>query len=185
METRYIKENISYDGSQLTSLWAFKNFLIQGDSLVSFRGKCAVKLDKMVDLADVLANDHIFSEEMLHFIIEFFELDLEKTIYKQRMLITIIKEILEKKAPGEIIRKGDDLFYRQGKLTVSIATLSPVSTLIHTGINLTTDNTPVTTASLKDLGIHDIEKFAEEVMHQYKSELKSIKMARCKVRGVL
>lgn len=184
MLIKYVDKLIDYDGTQLSSLWAFKNFNLQGDSIVAFRGKCDVKLDKMVDMADVLANDNIYSEDMLSFIVEFFDLDLEKTIYKQRMLITIIKEILEKQFQITIPREGDDLYYQSGKLTVSIATLSPVSSMIHTGINISSLNTPVKTAGLSDLGITDIEQQATKILAAYKSEIESIQMARCKVRGV-
>lgn len=184
MLTNFIKEKTDYDGSQLSSLWAFKNFGLQGDSIVSFRGLCNVALDKMVDLADVLAEDHIYSEDMLNFIVEFFDMDLEKTVFKQRLLISILKENLEKKLNLKISRDGDDLYFENGKLTVSIATLSPVSSLIHTGINISSKNTPVKTAGLNDIGITNVESFAHEVMDAYKAELDSIKMARCKVRGV-
>ena len=42
-------------------------------------------------------------------------------------------------------RKGDDLFLGEGKLSVSIATASPVSTLIHLGVNEDASGAPVTT----------------------------------------
>lgn len=184
MLTKYIRETIDYNGTQLSSLWAYKNFGLQGDSIIAFRGKCDVKIDKMVDMADVLANDHIYSEDMLSFIVEFFDSDLEKTIYKQRMLITIIKEILEKACQITVLREGDDLYYKNGKLSVSIATLSPVSSMIHTGINISSINTPVKAAGLFDLGLTEIEQLAAEIMEAYKAEIASIKMARCKVRGV-
>lgn len=182
--TKFIKEHTNYDGSQLSSLWAFRNFSLQGDSIVAFRGKCDIPLDNMVDLADVMAKDYIYSEDMLNFIIEFFHLDLEKTIYQQRLFITIIKETLEKTLNIKLTRSGDDLFYGLGKLTVSIATLSPVSSLIHTGINISSHNTPVKTASLGDLGVTDIEDMASQLMKSYTSEIANIKLARCKVRGV-
>lgn len=184
MLTKYIDERIDYDGTQLSSLWSYKNFGLQGDSIVAFRGKCDVKIDKMVDMADVLANDHIYSEDMLSFIVEFFDLDLEKAIYKQRTLITIIKEVLEKHCAVSIPREGDDLYYQSGKLTVSIATLSPVSSMIHTGINISSLNTPVNAAGLSDLGITVIDKLATKIMDAYKAEIEGIQMARCKVRGV-
>ncbi|MCL5046252.1 MAG: DUF366 family protein, partial [Actinobacteria bacterium] len=53
MEKVFLPEFIKYDGRQLSSLWAFRNFGIQGDSIVAFRGPCHVELTEMVDLADV------------------------------------------------------------------------------------------------------------------------------------
>ncbi|MCL0063341.1 DUF366 family protein, partial [Peptococcaceae bacterium] len=73
---KYIDKRINYDGTQLRSLWAFRQFGIQGDSIISFRGKCDVPLSNMADVLDVLNKDSIFSEDMLHFIVEHFDMDL-------------------------------------------------------------------------------------------------------------
>ncbi|MCL0043767.1 DUF366 family protein [Peptococcaceae bacterium] len=48
---KYIDKRINYDGTQLRSLWAFRQFGIQGDSIISFRGKCDVPLSNMADEA--------------------------------------------------------------------------------------------------------------------------------------
>jgi hypothetical protein len=122
---------------------------------------------------------------MLHFIIEHFELDLEKTIIRQRLLISIIKDQLENLGVKTIYRTGDDLYEAQKKLSVSISTLSPVSTLIHCGLNISSINTPIPTVSLKDLGLNEILVFGEKVAHHYCCEMESIRLARCKVRGVI
>lgn len=186
MEKLFIKETIVYDGTQLSSHWAYRNFGILGDSIVSFRGAGKVNLTEMVDLKDVLDNAPIFSENMLHFIIEHFDLDLEKTIMRQRLLIAILKDIISEKAAGPLHRYGDDLFWDNQKLTVSIATLSPVSTMIHTGINITGENAPVPAIGLAEIGFdpEGIEAVAKSLCSQYIKELHQIKIARCKVRGV-
>jgi hypothetical protein len=72
---------------------------------------------------------------------------------------------------------------RPGKLSVSIATASPVSTLIHTGFNIETEGTPVPTAGLAEQGV-DIPAFAAEVLRRYAAEVQDIWLARCKVRAV-
>lgn len=185
MLSKFIDQSLKYDGKQLSSLWAYKNFSLQGDSIVAFRGECHVAISEMVDLEDVKANAFIYSKDMLHFIIEHFQLDLEKTITRQRLLIAIIKELLTVLTNKNIVRKGDDIFIDNRKLSVSIATLSPVSTLIHIGINISSEGTPVPTISLTDLGIEDIQDFALKIMESYIKELIGIKMARCKVRGVI
>lgn len=185
MKEKFVSEAIKYDGRQLVSLWAFRNFNLQGDSIVAFRGPCHVELTEMVDLADVKEEAHIYSEEMLHFIVEHFDLDLEKTVTRQRLLIAIIKEQLEKTNPQlRLTRQGDDLYWGAKKLSVSIATLSPVSTLIHVGLNIISDNTPVLTVGLKELGLESIENFAQLITKSYLEEIESIYLARCKVRGV-
>ena len=197
--TKFISEPILYDGTQLSSHWIYKNFDILGHAIVAFMGPCDVSLSKMVDLEDVKKNSPIYSQLMLHFIGEFFDLDLEKTVYRQRLLMAAIKDGLEKlsrsPAPAftgvnsggvhspHFIRYGDDLFDGDFKLTVSIATSSSISTLIHAGINIDSQNTPVPTRGLQDYGFSP-EICANEILERFKSELESSWLARCKVKEV-
>ncbi len=181
----YVSDKVlKYDGSQLHSLFAYTNFGIMGDSIIVFRGSCRVEQDEMVDLEDVLAKDWIYSEDMLHFIIEHFEMDLEKTIIRQRLLIAIIKEELERNGVKTVYRTGDDLYEGEKKLSVSISTLSPVSSLIHCGLNISSENTPIPTVNLIDLGIINPLEFGKAVAERYTEEVESMRLARCKVRGV-
>lgn len=184
MRSKFITEKITYTGEQLRSHWAYENFDLQGDSIVAFIGGCDVSPDKMVDLADRKEHKTIYSEEMLHFIGEHFDLDLEKTLLRQKLLITILMEKLNHRLKGSVVhRLGDDLFEEDRKLSVSIATLSPVSTMIHVGINVSSKNTPVKTKGLRDYGIDPVE-LAEAVMNQYMVEMKTLALARSKVKGV-
>lgn len=186
MIQRFIEETITYDGTQLSSLWAFRNYGIQGDSIVSFRGPCRVELSEMVDQEDVRKKAPIYSTDMLHFLIEHFDLDLEKTIVRQRLLIAIIKDIIHKNTGVNLCRKGDDLFLEERKLSVSIATLTPVSTMIHTGLNVSSKDTPVPAVGLADLGLRETEVplLGVSICSEYAGEFGEIRMARCKVRGV-
>ena len=181
-----LEQPLKYDGTQLASLFGFRNFGLQGDSVVCFRGECDVALTEMVDLADVRDNSPIYSEDMLHFIIEHFDNDLEKTVIRQRLLVAITKEILEKETGCALLRSGDDLYQDKRKLSVSIATVSPVSTMIHMGLNISSYNTPVPTISLCDLGIQadKMLKVGSLIAKTYSEEINSIRLARCKVRGV-
>lgn len=183
---RFIDETITYDGTQLSSLWAFRNYGLQGDSILSFRGPCRVELSEMVDLEDVRKKAPIFSNDMLHFIVEHFDLDLEKTIVRQRLFIAMIKDIIRQNTGADLYRIGDDLFLDQRKLSVSIATLTPVSTMIHTGLNVSSKDTPVPAVGLVDLGLGDgeVAKISSSVCSEYAREFREIRMARCKVRGV-
>jgi hypothetical protein len=140
----------------------------------------------MVDLEDVKNNAPIFSEKMLHFIIEHFDLDLEKTIIRQRLFIAIIKDVVQQYTGALLWRDGDDLFYNDRKLTISIATLTPVSTMIHTGINILSDNVPVPAVGLADLGLpfDKVPALGTAICGLYAGEYREILMARCKVRGV-
>lgn len=186
MQEFFVKETITYDGTQLSSHWAYRNFGIQGDSVIFFRGPCQVALTEMVDLKDVLNNSPIYSTDMLHFIVEHFDLDLEKTIIRQRLFIAILKDIITEKSGITLSRYGDDLFYGHRKLTVSIATLTPVSTMIHTGVNVTGKDAPVPAVGLAEIGLAagEIEAVGRLLCQAYIKEYQEIKMARCKVRGV-
>ena len=184
MEKYIHKEELTYTGEQLSSHFAFRHFGVAGDSIVAFIGPADVREDKLVDLADAKQKAIIFSEKMLHFIIEIFELDLEKAILIQRLFIAIIAEHIDRTCEKLVLtRKGDDIFMGKRKLSVSVATLSPVSSLIHTGLNITSTNTPVETVGLEELGI-DAQEFAHDLCDLIIKELKSILMARSKVRGV-
>jgi hypothetical protein len=120
---------------------------------------------------------------MLHFIAEFFDNDLEKTILKQRLLMAIIKEEIRLRSDAKVIRIGDDIYDSDFKVTVSIATVTPVSTMIHAGVNILSDFAPVKVKGLNDYGI-DVSPFAEAVLEKFKKELESARIARCKVKGV-
>lgn len=184
MKTKLIEQDIKYEGWQLSPHWIYKNFKIQGDVTVAFCGECEVKLTEMVDIEDVINNEPIYSKSMLSFISEQFNVGLVEGVFRQRLLICIIKEALERRGV-KVIRSGDDLFVDGKKLTVSIATKSLTSILIHTGINIDSEGAPVKACGLKnDLGISDIKTFAAEILEKYSEELDDIEMASTKVRGV-
>lgn len=184
MKTLFIDEKIKYIGSQLSPHWIYRNFKIQGDAIVAFCGECEVKLSEMVDIEDVINNEPIYSKYMLSFITEQFNIELVEGVFRQRLLMTIIKECLENRGV-EVRRNGDDLFVNTKKLSVSIATKSLTSVLIHAGLNIISDGAPIAVSGLEsDLGITDIKEFALEVMKKYSDELDDIKLASTKVRGV-
>lgn len=187
MKTLFIDEEIKYTGIQLAPHWIYKNYNIMGNAIVSFIGECEVKLDHMVDIEDVINNEPIYSKKMLSFIEENFDSSLEQMVYKQRLLVTITKELIEKKSPSvKITRSGDDLYIGEKKLSVSIATKSITSTLIHFGLNIDAEGAPINAADLvKDAKITDIKEFAQELLTLYKKETKDISLAACKVRGVI
>jgi len=184
MNIKYIDKEIKYEGFQLAPHWIYKNFKIQGDAIVAFVGECDVKLDEMVDIEDVINNEPIYSKSMLSFISEQFNIGLIEGVLRQRLLICKIKESLEKRG-FKILRDGDDLFFDDRKLTVSIATKSQTSVLIHTGINIISEGAPIKASGLsEDMKIFDIKEFANEVMQAYSFELNDIVQASTKVRGV-
>jgi hypothetical protein len=184
MKTHFSNKAILYDGKPLSSLWAFKNFDLQGDSIVSFVGPCKVGLKELVDVADVKANAPIYSKSMLNFIVEHFDMDLEKAIWKQRLLTCQALELFRSKLKNPVIRReGNDLYEGDAKISVSIATLSPVSSKIHFGINVISKGTPVKTKGLADYKL-DPRLFAEDLMQKYAAECADVLMDRAKVRAV-
>ena len=98
--------------------------------------------------------------------------------------------------PGKVpLDGGEDFaaFVRSGrfhyslpgckKLSVSIATASPVSCLIHAGINVTTAGTPVQTASLEMLGV-DPNAYMAWVAENFARDYEKVLAATTKVRPV-
>ena len=171
MKTKLIEEEIKYIGSQLAPHWIYKNFKLQGDAIVAFIGECEVKLTEMVDIEDVINNEPIYSKLMLSFITEQFGVELVEGVFRQRLLICIIKELLEERGVF-VVRNGDDLMINNRKLSVSIATKSTTSILIHTGLNILSEGAPVKASGLtSELGIEDVREFALEVMKRYSEEI--------------
>lgn len=191
MKSLYIEKEIKYIGSQLAPHWIYKNFNLLGDAIVAFTGEMDVKITEMVDLEDVISNSPIYSKKMVSFIIEQFGISLSECVLRQRFLICIIIEELRKILGNkfEITRSGDDIFVKidgkNKKLSVSIATKSTTSGLIHTGLNIDPTGAPVDACGLTtDLGITEIKEFAQNVMKRYIEEDAEILDAVCKVRGV-
>lgn len=185
MLTAFLDKQIDYDGSQLASHWVFGQTGKPGDAVAAFIGGCDIKLEHMVDLVDRAASCRIFSEKMLHFIVEHFDHNLEKMVMRQRLFVAIIKDCILSlsKDARALERRGNDIYDGNAKINVSIATASPVSTLMHVGVNISSKNTPVPAKGLADYNIEP-KTFAEEVMRRYNAELEGINEARTKARWV-
>jgi len=183
MHTIILDQAKAYSGKELRSHWIYSTQGVQGDAAIAFQGPCEVKLTEMVDLADVHAQSPIYSEQMLHIIIEHFQASLHSMVLRQRLLTAQIQTLLDKHGAKNLIRSNDDLYDEGRKLTVSIATVSPVSGLIHFGINISSNNTPVPTRGLNDYKINWHE-LAKEILNTYDREESSIQQALTKVRWV-
>jgi hypothetical protein len=184
IQTKFVEEEIAYSGEQLRSHWAYRSFDLLGDSAVAFIGPCDVRPEFMKDVEDLKAASRIYSERMLHFIIEHFSCALDMAVLRQRLLMAIMAENLNRRdlKGGHVKRSGSDLYDGRFKLTVSIASVSPVSALIHAGINISSRNTPVPTRGLADYAIEP-RAFAEEILAGYSGECEGLLRARCKVRA--
>ena len=182
MQTLFIDKEIKYTGAQLRPHWIYENFHIMGDAIVSFIGEVDVKLSEMVDIEDVINNEPIYSKSMLNFIIEQYDIELKAMVAIQRLFVSIIKDTIEEYGVN-IRRSGDDLFYDGRKLSVSIATKSLTSCLIHTALNIIKEGAPVNASDLSEIGIKDTKTFALKVMENFSAEYEDIKLATYKVKG--
>ena len=185
MNTKWINDIIDYDGSQLHSGWIESQTGLTGDTLAAFIGQCDVKPEHMVDLEDLSAGLAIRSNNMLHFIGEFTDRDLEKAVLKQRLLISQIQQLLSQYCPTlSLFRIGNDLYESHTyKMTISVATTSDVSTLLHAGINIESEGTPVPTKGLHDLNIPP-RQFAQEILKEFEEEMKGLTRDLTKVKKV-
>ncbi|MEW6355395.1 MAG: DUF366 family protein [Planctomycetota bacterium] len=184
MKSLLAEKEETYTGEQLRSLWAYRTHDVQGDSIVAFLGPCDVRPDLICDMADAKGDATIKAARMLHFIVEHFDSDLDKTILRQRLLMAIIKDEINRRLGREAVRrKGDDLYDGDRKLTVSIATASPVSTMIHAGVNIDPAGAPVPAVGLAEYGI-DPRGFGDAIQRAYIAEMDSVSDARTKVKGV-
>lgn len=183
VKAQWIPDDLDYDGSQLRSHFAYHARGILGDSIVAFEGGCRVDLEALVDLEDARSGSIIESRRMVHFLAEHFDRSLERTVLRQRLLVVCVAEALAALGATRPDRRGDDLFVADRKLSVSIATASPVSTLIHLGVNVDAEGAPVPAADLGELGV-EARALAGEVLERYPAEMAGIARARWKVRAV-
>lgn len=178
-----IDDDIDYTGLELRSHFVREQSGIEGDGVIAFTGACGVAGDRLVDLEDREAGDRIVAARMLHFIGEHFFASLAEMNWRLRLFAQIIRDAVEELAPGvDLRREGDDLFLVERKLTVAIATATPVSRVFHLGVNVDPAGAPVPAIGLAELGI-DPPALARLALDRYAGECESVAAAICKVRG--
>jgi len=192
LQTHFHPHEMTYHGPELSPHFILSHFKVEGSCLSAFLGPCSVQTDHLVDWEDRLANDHIKAEKMIHFLGEFFGITLKEGIWIQRLLVSeILAYLLVNKI--EAHRIGDDLYVRtvgstaggtEKKLSVSIVTASPVSVLLHLGINIDATGAPVEAIGLKDLKL-DPKTLLEFVLSRFQQEYQSVERASVKVRAVI
>jgi uncharacterized protein len=173
---------IAYDGTQLAPHWIYRTFDIMGNALVAFVGPADVKISEMVDIEDVKKKAPIYSPRMLHFLGEWFQDSFEVGILLQHLFVSVVYETLleSKHGAGAWYRRGNDIYFDSRKLSVSICTKTLVSTLIHVGINIETEGTPIPTSGLLELGIN-YSDFSLKVLNKFESDYECWAKARVKV----
>jgi len=180
----FLDQEIAYLGAQLRSGWVAEVSGLAGDAAVAFLGPCDVKPEHMVDRVDLEAGAKICSPRMLHFIIEHPGCDLTAITLRQRLLMAIASEIINRHLGEMLIRReGDDLYLRERKLSISVATTSPASGLIHSGFNVRGEGAPIPAVGLEELGVNP-RWFGARLLEAYCAETESAHTASEKVRSV-
>ena len=188
IETLFSKVERPYTGRELRPHFLLSQLGLKGSAVGAFIGSCQVETEDLVDLEDSLAGDRIEARWMIHFLGEFFGISLREGVLIQRLVMAILGESLSARLPQtsglSIRRDGDDLFVGDQKLSVSIVTASPVSQLLHIGINIDPTGAPVSAIGLQKLGIIP-DEWIPEALQRISSELDSMNWACAKVRPVM
>jgi len=177
-----LEDTVRYTGRELRSGWIRETTGLEGDAAAGFTGPCHVATADLVDMDDARQGETIVAAEMAHVIVEFFGCSLAVAVLRQRLLVCILCEILERRGFA-VSRDGDDVYVGDRKLTVSIAAPSPQSALIHLGININPDGAPVPAIGLEELTVSPAE-LLETVLLRFERELASAAHAETKVRTV-
>lgn len=182
--TRFIDKPLAYTGPELRPHFLLSEFGLRGSALAAFIGPCHVKTESMVDWEDRLAEDRIDAERMVHFLGEFFGSTLREAVWVQRLFVAQLESLLRERTSRPVRRIGDDLFVEDRKLSVSIVTASPVSQLLHLGLNIDPTGAPVPAIGLQELGI-DGPELAKDALKRFSEEWEQVSWACAKVRPVM
>jgi len=182
LRTRLLAGTHPYDGSPLGGHWAYTQHGIQGDSLLVFEGPCEVKIEALADLEDAQAGAFIYSQRMLHFVLELFGPSLEEAVSRQWLMAATAQDELNKRLKkARVERDGNDLWVGKRKLSVSIGAPTGVSVKVHLGINVIGAGAPVPAIGLKDLGL-TTRPVALALMERFADDHARMRGARTKVR---
>lgn len=184
MKIVHLDDELTYDGRQLAT--SFFDERVPGepeDALVAFLGAADVPVEQLVDLEDAETGGVIASPLMAHLLVEHRGLALREAVLRQRLLGHLAADWIGERAGLHVRVRGDDLFVDDGKLSVSVATASPRSALIHFAVNVLVEGTPVRAAGLRDLRIAPGE-FLRATARIYAEEIDAARAAVRKVRTV-
>jgi len=186
MKTLWLEKQITYTGEQLKPLVNYLDYGVLGDSCVAWRGPCKVEFAHMIDGEDLRAQAAIAGDDMVHFVLELFDFPLKAGVLLQRLMaemtLRVFRELGVAEATlGAFERRGDDLFLRDKKLNISIATASANSVLIHFAVNARPLGAPVPVLGLSDLNVEP-QAFARALMKATAEEVRDVLEAAWKVR---
>lgn len=185
---KHIDKIFEYDGSQINPSWAFNEFGIYESSIITWIGPVNIMPDNLKDFADV--GLEIKSNKMVNFICEFFDCqpaNMRIAYLRQRLLVMIFREILFEKGINTK-RVGDDIYFNDRKLSISIASVSLSSMKIHFAFNLEDKGTP---DDIDTIGILDIDseinlnELIEEIVNRFMDEIQTIEKDISKTKVLL
>lgn len=185
MKMLFLPHKIKYTGEQLKPLTNYLQHGLLGNSVVAWLGPCAVSTEHMIDGEDLRAKESIAADEMVHFVFELFDVSLKAGVCLQRLMAEMVKTYLQNKSANpmaqKLFRKGDDLYFENKKLNISIATQSANSCLIHFAVNNLSTGAPVSILSLQELSV-PADIFAKDLLQLLQQEVVDILEACQKVR---
>lgn len=195
MHFEVLDQEIPYTGKELRSGWVAARSgaagegevvpedgaVVPEDGAVGFVGRCTVENQDLVDLEDARAGTFIAAAKMAHVIAEH-PCSLQTAVLRQRLLVAILCDCLAE-FDIRVRRDGDDVYYDDRKLTVSIAAPSGRSSVIHLGINIDPEGAPVPAVGLEELGVEP-RQLLMQLLERYAAELQSCRHAEGKVRRV-
>jgi hypothetical protein len=165
-------------------------------NIIAFRAPALVEAAGMIDMEDVLNNDFIYSQDMMHFLYEIPVLDNRfGAVSFQRLFNAMAANVLSTKyinAPIEM--SGDDMIVHKqfiqrevqqdkGKASVSIVHVKDGITLGHTGINnIAGERAPVFAYSCNLNGVQ-IQEFMHDVVTMFYNMVEDMFIATTKTIG--
>ncbi len=197
LQTRYLKDyDQPYQGGELRPHFIYEQFKIKGSALIAWQAGADVTTEAMVDLEDQLNQGFIRAKKMIHFLGEFYFCRLKEAVYLQRLFLSLWESELVRLTGLPISRVGDDLYFKDQKISVSIVAPSTVSQLFHCALNLDPAGAPVPAIGLEalfKLAPHrlaetlsfDSQKLSEKIMYRFEDEVRRAQEACTKVRPVV
>ena len=189
-----IKQDI-YDGALLHKRFAYRYFkdkVQPTGNIVAFRAKAEVTTN-LIDLEDVIKQDFIYSDDMVHFCWEIPIVDFFGGVCFQRLFNTYIGDILSNTIQKAIELRGDDIYLAepsenahgiiipQGKTSVSITHMCNGAMLGHTGINVKAGIKAPAHAASTNMTEQQVHQLMQDVIGTFYATVNSIFIATTKI----
>jgi len=184
-----------YDGSMIHNRFAYKVFrdkVLPIGNIIAFRSPTIVETEFMIDLEDLISKDYIYSDDMINFCYELPLTNLYGGVCFQRLLCSIIGDLLGSLIQAPIDLEGDDIFVnkefqqggviqQRGKASVSIVGEKNGSILGHTGINVVAGKKAPAFAYSTNMEDQACQVFMEKVCQAFYATSQDVFVATSKV----